>query len=173
MQLQSEHNGAQFKPDVTDDFPQRCAETEEENTIINESVQRIRDECQRLNYTVPQIMRLVTAGKYDLSESTVRNFFDTRNAHAPSQHTIDVLSAILFDTSRDEFDPAQAYRYYSECTELKISMTNAVQNAARIEAQCESLAARLSAYEDAVGFYRRQLEAAAREREMLLEMLKK
>lgn len=139
--------------------------------MLNESVQRIRDECKRLNYTVPQIMRLVTAGKYDLSESTIRNFFDVRNSHAPSQHTIDVLSAILFDTTRDEYDASQAYRYYSECAELKISMTNAAQNAAKMEAQCESLAARLKAYEDAISFYRSQLEAAAREREMLLKMI--
>ena len=164
-------NAVQRELNESAPWTQRCGENAG-GTYMDSNRQLLIEESRRRNLTPIQVIRLAKAGGYDISENTIRNFYDDAKGE-PTQHTIDVLSAVIFGTEREDFDSAKAYQYYCECVEARISAANTQQRTAQLEAQCESLAARLSAYENAVGFYRRQLDAAAREREMLLEMLKK
>lgn len=140
---------------------------------MQESVTRLREERLRLHYTVTQVCKLVDAGNYGVSEATVRRFFDEKSTAEPQQNTIDVISAVLYGTSRDEFDPTQAHRYFRECAELKISIANLQQTLARTSEENSSLTARLKAYEEAVAFYRRQLETTADTNARLIKMIDK
>ena len=127
--------------------------------IMQDSVVRLREERVRLNYTVTQVCKLVKAGDYDISEATVRRFFDGESAAEPSQHTIDIISAVLYGTSRDEFDTTQAHRYFRECAELKISMASLQQSLAQLEGLKESYEGRLRLYEEAIIYYRQHINS--------------
>lgn len=133
---------------------------------MQDSVIRLWEECARLHYTTTQVWKLVEAGNYDLSEATVRRFFDKTSTATPSQHTIDVISAVVYGTSRDEFDPSQAHRYFREAAELKISMTNLQQSLAQLQGLKESYESRLRLYEEAIAFYRKHISD-------LMEMMSK
>lgn len=148
-------------------------EQKAELSSINESWERLRQKRLELGYTVLTVVRLVEAGGYDLSENTTRRFFSERaeDKHTPTQHTIDVLNSVLFGTDRDDYDPGQAYRYFKECKESKLSIEEIQKEKSAIEAQCESLAARLETYEKAIEYYRRQLESQTAMNMKLLDMV--
>lgn len=176
MQHQSDSNSHPFSaPNCADIGANECnlevgdSKMQEIDSIL-EDAERLCNKRIDLHLDVVQVWHMIQARNYDISENTVRRFFEKKGV--PQRHTIDVISAVLNGTVRDDFDPSQARAYYTECIEARISLSDIQQEKAELEKQCESLAARLKAYEEAIGFYRRQLDLSAQERQKLIDMIK-
>lgn len=141
-----------------------------DESVLMESRERLKQKRVDLHLTVVQTWRMIEAGKYDLSESTVRRFFSDE-VSVPTQHTVDVIDEVYNSATTQDFDSSKARLYYQQCTEQGIAIADLQRNNRELEKQCESLAERLKMYEEAIGFYRRQLDKTADERAKMLDMI--
>ena len=146
-----------------------CLKQDNESILI-ESRERLKQYRINSNLTVTQTWHMIEAGKYDLSESTVRRFFSDDDS-VPTQHTVDVISEVFYSSTTQDFDQSKARLYFQQCSEQGVSIADLQRKNTELERQCKSLEERLKMYEDAVSFYRRQLDDASAERGKMLDAI--
>lgn len=170
MQLSSNSYLPSFRADDETKIKEDERVKQDNEGILIESRERLKQYRIDSHLTVTQTWHMIEAGKYDLSESTVRRFFSEEDL-VPTQHTVDVISEVFYSSTTQDFDPNKARLYFQQCTEQGVSIADLQRKNAGLEKQCESLAERLKMYEEAIRFYRRQLDEASTERSKMLDAI--
>ena len=97
----------------------------EENGVSKpETVKRLRNALKTFNLTVAQIIDKMKQSGCDISETTIRRFF---NDEIPPEtnwrdETLRAISDIIYGSNADDFDVSKARMYYDECRELRESI---------------------------------------------------
>ena len=97
----------------------------EENGVSRpETVKRLRSALSTFNLTIAQIVDKVKQSDGNISETTIRRFF---NESIPPEtnwraETIKAISDVIYGDNADDFDSSKARVYYDECRELRESI---------------------------------------------------